>query len=415
MNLNQTQKILASILLGVCFGMILKSFCPEEINLWLQANIFDSVRDMFMPALSMMVPPMIFFSVMTGITGMENSTSLGRIVGKFFAISMSTLLIMAIIGAIFSLIFFSNGLTETLSAITDEYNEIRPVNFSLRDMIVGIIPSDVIEPFRAGKILQVLFMACFFSVIINKADERAHYVKDLIIFMNKFCVDILNVIVKFMPLMILFSMAYMIIHLGLDIMFSLVKIIFGALIGALLTIIVNGILIGVFGNVSPIIFWKKIIPFSVLPFTLISSNASLPSTLKFCVEKLGIDSKLAMFAVPIGIQFNQNGYSFYLAFMAILMANTCGLEVDYSILMTIIISAVMISCSISGVGGSGIIIGLPPIFEAIGVPLSAVSLVLCIFSIIGMFSTVGNVAADVSSTLLLAKVEKKFDEKIYNS
>ena len=97
------------------------------------------------------------------------------------------------------------------------------------------------------------------------------------------------------------------------------------------------------------------------------------------------------------------------------MANTFGLKLDENILITIIISASLISCSISGAGGGAIIIGLPPIFEAIGVPLSAMSIVICIFSIITMFTTVGNVAADISSTFLLAKTENKFDAEIYRS
>lgn len=257
MHFNQIHKTLAAIFLGLCFGLILKSFCHADLNLWLQENIFHSVHDMFMHALSMMVPPMIFFSVITGITSMENFVSFGRVIGKFFAISISKVFLMAILGMIFSAIFFSDGLPEALSAIKSDGNEIQQLNFSLRDIIVGIIPSNVIEPFRSGKILQVLFMACFFGVIINKAGDRAHYVKDLIVFMNKFCLDVVNVVIKFMPLMIFFSMADMIIHLGLDVVFSLGKIIFGAAIAAAITLIINGILIGIFGKVSPMIFWKK--------------------------------------------------------------------------------------------------------------------------------------------------------------
>ncbi len=338
----------------------------------------------------MIVPPMIFFSVMTGITGMDNSTDLGRISGKFFAISMAKLFIIVILGALISEIFFNNGLSEALSAIKTDGNEIQPANFSLRDVIVGIIPSDVIEPFRSGKILQVLFMACFFGVIINKSGDRAYYVKDLISFLNDFCLDVVNVVVKFIPPVIFFSMSDMIMNLGLDIVISLGKIILGGAIGVIVIIIVDGLLIGLFVS-SPLTFWRKILPL-----------------------KLGIDPKLAMFAVPIGVQLNMNGNGFYFSFISLLMANTFGLEVDFNLIMTVIISSLLISCSTSDIPGS-IIMGLPPIFSAIGVPLSAVSIVICIFSIIGMFATVGNVASDISSTFLLSKVEKKFDAKIFST
>lgn len=398
---------------GIFFGIFLKNFCGEDFNFFIEENILKSVREMFINGLSMMVAPLIFFSVISGITNIKDPNEVGRIGSKLVFISIAKGFVMVLLGVFFALILFENGIPELVSLISNSQN-FEPANFSLREMIVGIVPNNLVAPFAKGNILEVLFLACFFGIVINRSGERAHYVKELIIFFNQFCIDAMNIIIKLTPIVVFASMAAVTLTLGTDLFLLLFKIIFGAAFGAVITIFINGIAAGIVGKFSPIKFIKKIVPFVPVPFFLMSSNPCIPPALKFCEEKLGIEPKLSMFSIPVGIQFNMNGHVFYFAFTAILMAKTFGIDVDANLITTVIISALLISCSMTGAPG-GVIIALPPIFSAIGVPIQAVTIFVCIFSLIGMFTTIGNVIGNIGSTLILAKSENKLDTKIYST
>jgi Na+/H+-dicarboxylate symporter len=137
-------------------------------------------------------------------------------------------------------------------------------------------------------------------------------------------------------------------------------------------------------------------------------------TLKLCAEKLGVDSRLAMFSIPVGLQFNMNGSSFYTAMIAVLMARSLGVGLNLHTLVTLTVSTFLVSVTMAGCPGSAII-GLSTVFEAVGIPTAAVALFLPIDSPVGMFRTVGNVTSDVASTMMLACSEKQVDKETYTA
>ncbi len=88
-------------------------------------------------------------------------------------------------------------------------------------MITGIIPANLIQPFATGNVLQMLFLACFFGIIVNRAGERANVVKELIEFFNFFFMDVMSVVVKFIPFVVFISMVQLMLTIGMDALLSL--------------------------------------------------------------------------------------------------------------------------------------------------------------------------------------------------
>ncbi|MBP3690644.1 MAG: cation:dicarboxylase symporter family transporter, partial [Schwartzia sp.] len=148
--------------------------------------------------------------------------------------------------------------------------------------------------------------------------------------------------------------------------------------------------------------------------SLRSSNGCLPDTLTFCSKKLGMEKKVAMFSVPVGIQFNMMGSGSYVVMLAILLRLTVGLTVDAEFLLSFFFAVLLLAFTFPSVPGATILV-MASVFGMAGVPASAVTLFIGIDPLIDGFRTVANVAGNIVSSLLLARTEGKVDEKIYGA
>lgn len=395
----QTGLIFASLALGLLCGLLMKAFLSEAAVRWIDRMIFDSAQEMFMNALLMMVAPMVFFAVLSGITGISDAADVGRLGGKLVGFSLLKLLATTVIGIVSGVLLFSDGAPELLAIIPEGG---AAADFSMRDMLVGVIPKSFLTPFVSGSILQVLFLACFLGVMINRAGDRAMMAKEAIEFLNRLCMDMIGVVVQFIPLLVFASMAHLMISTGLDALFPLGKVLLGAVAGLALVFLVCAAFAAVFGGASPVSFLQKLMGFAPVPFALNSSNACLPQTISFCEEKLSVDRKLAMFTLPVGIQFNMNNTGFYIAIVTVMMARTCGVVLDADTLLSMFVSLFIVSFTLPGCPGA-VLIGLSSVFAAVGVPIGAVTLFLCIDPIVSMINTTGNVACNITSTLIAGK------------
>ncbi len=395
----QTEKVFAALALGIVSGLLMKTCLNEVSARWIDHMIFNSVQEMFMHALMMMVAPMVFFSVLSGITGISDAADVGKLGGKLVGVSLAKLLVTSVIGIAAGALLFPNASPELLSTIHEGGGG---PDFSLRDMFVGIIPRSLLTPFVDGGILQVLFLACFLGVMINRAGDRAVMAKEAIEFLNRLCMDMMDVVVQFVPLLVFVSMADLMLSTGLDALLPLGMVLVGNVVGVALLFLVCSVFAAVFGGVSPVSFFRELVGFAPVPFAINSSNACLPQTIDFCEEKLGVNRKLAMFTLPVGIQFNMNSTGFFIAIVTVLMARTCGIALDADTLLSLFISLFIVSFTLPGCPGAALI-GLSSVFAAVGVPMGAVTVFLCIDPVTSMINTVGNVASNVTSTLIAGK------------
>lgn len=396
----QTVKVFAAIALGILAGILMKGHLGEAAAQSVDHLFLSSAQTMFMNALSMMVAPMVFFAVLSGLTSISDASDVGRLGGRLVGVSLAKLFATTALGIVAGLFLFHGGMPELLPMISA--GGASAANFSLRDMVVGIVPNSLVTPFSGGSILQVLFLACLFGVMINRAGDRAMLAKELIEIMNRLCMDVLDVVVQFIPLVVFASMAKLMMSVGFDVLLSLGQVVLANVAGMLLVFLVCAAFAAVFGKMSPVAFLKDAVGFAPIPFALNSSNACLPQALDFCEAKFGIRKKLAMFTLPVGIQFNMNGTGFYIILVSVLMARTVGIAFDADTLLSLLLSAFIVSFTLPGCPGASLI-GLSSVFEAVGVPVNAVAIFLCIDPVVSMVNTVGNVISNIASTLIAGK------------
>ena len=402
---------LIALVAGVGLGLAMKACLDAGTLQWVGGKLFTSIETMFMNALLMVAAPMIFFSVMTGITGMTDTADIGRMGGKLLLISMAKLAVVLGIS-----VWLGNwmGAMPELMAMAEEGAAPGSAAISVWDVITGIVPKNIISPFEGNNLLQVLFLACFFGMLLAKAAERAAWVRDFVGFFNRFFTDAMGVITPLMPIVVAASMAKLMMNTELSVLLLYGRIVAAAFAEALLVLLVSAAFIAVVGRLSPIPFLKKFLPFSVLPFSLRSANACLPDTLTFCERKLGMEEKVSLFAVPVGIQFNMLGSGSYVVMLAILLRLTVGLPMDAEFLFSFFFAVLLMAFTFPSVPGATILV-MASIFGMAGVPAGAVTLFIGIDPLVDGVRTVGNVVGNIVSGFLLARIEGKVDTSVYDA
>lgn len=402
---------LIALVLGVVLGVAMKAGLGAETIRWVGDNLFLPVETIFMNALLMVAAPLIFFSVTAGITGMSDTADIGRMGGKLLMISLAKLAIMLVLAVFLGI---RMGAMPELLAMDTVNASSGGATVSVRDVIMSIVPKNIIAPFEGNNLLQVLFLALFFGMLLAKAAERAAWVRDFVSFCNRFFTDAMGTILPLMPVVVAVSMAKLMMNTELTVLLLYGRIIGGAFVELLLVLTVCAVFVTVVGRLSPAPFLRKFLTFSILPFSLRSSNGCLPDTLNFCSKKLGMEKKVAMFSVPVGIQFNMMGSGSYVVMLAILLRLTVGLTVDAEFLVSFFFAVLLLAFTFPSVPGATILV-MASVFGMAGVPASAVTLFIGIDPLIDGFRTVANVAGNTVSSLLLARTEGKVDEEIYRA
>ena len=402
---------LIALVLGVVLGGAMKAGLDAGTIRWVGDNLFLPVETIFMNALLMVAAPLIFFSVTAGITGMSDTADIGRMGGKLLMISLAKLAIMLVLAVFLGI---RMGAMPELLAMDTVNASSGGATVSVRDVIMSIVPKNIIAPFEGNNLLQVLFLALFFGMLLAKAAERAAWVRDFVSFCNRFFTDAMGTILPLMPVVVSVSMAKLMMNTELTVLLIYGRIIGGAFVELLLVLTVCAVFVTVVGRLSPAPFLRKFLTFSILPFSLRSSNGCQPDTLNFCSKKLGMEKKVAMFSVPVGIQFNMMGSGSYVVMLAILLRLTVGLTVDAEFLLSFFFAVLLLAFTFPSVPGATILV-MASVFGMAGVPASAVTLFIGIDPLIDGFRTVANVAGNTVSSLLLARTEGKVDEEIYRA
>ena len=346
---------------------------------------------------------------------MSDAVDIGKAGSKLVFTSVLMLVVVTVFSLGLSVVVFNGDLSYLQSAIQTSGAETSAAQYgSLKDMIFDIVPSNLVDPLKGQKILQVLFLAIFFGIVLNRMGEKAHGAKETLDFLFKFTVGVLKIIVKAIPLIVFLSMASLLANTGLDSILTFSRLFAGLAVGIIFVWLVNGLATLLIGKVSPIRFIKKLVAYAPLPFTISSANARLPLDLQFCTEKLGVDPKLVSFSIPVGNQLNKAGHSVYFSLVTVMMMCVYQIEMTTNLLITLYFSLVIMTMAKPSIP-CGAIICLSYLFLSVGVPSDAVALILCIEPIASMFNAVCNASTNITSTFILANSVNLIDKEKYLS
>ena len=406
----QLKLTLGGIFGGLVCGLFMKEILSPEIIKLFDNDFITPINTMFLNALGLVIAPLIFFSVLCGVTNMGEGTGVGRAGSKLMGLYALTSVIAALVGLLDAKIFFSSDVPQvgTIAAVqsSDTYE------FSMTKFIVDIIPPNMVSPIADRNLLQVIFIAVFFGLALNALGNKVKLLQDLANACNEFFMKLIGMIVLFVPAIAFFAMMELASDTNLAMLFIMGKLFLGVLICCGAMLVVYAILIQFVGKISPLPFLKKIPSLWAVPFATSSSAVTMPFTMNFCTKKMGVSEKISSFSIPIGTTVNMNGGCFYLPIVVIMFLRMYNVEIDHNAIILILTMTLSLSVAGPAVPNASVI-GILTITSTFGVPNDIAGLLFCIATVCDRIVTCFNVTGDVAAALILARLENSTDEKIY--
>ena len=403
----EVRRILYGLALGALTGTLLYFFAAPEFKNWLENIIIEPIQSIFISALMMAIAPMIFFSVISGISSMSYSTNLGRIGWRVVIWSLIKLGFFVAAGMLAG--YLLGGMPELLSTLTIDEGASHVAGLTIHSLITGIVPGNVISPFANNNIMQTLFLACFCGVVLNRMGEQLDWAREGVNFMSSFTMNVVQTVSCLLPFLVGISTVKMVMQMGPVGLLTYGWLILVIALGLPLSFIVSALLVCFVSHWQPLAFLQKTVRFSALPFSSSNSSACMPATLKFCTEKLGMNERIVKFTVPVGMQFNMDGTAYYVSVISMVLACTFSVTIDADFLFSLF--CVEFLMAMTGVG----LLVMPPVLESMGIPGTAVMHFIGIEPIIDMPGTAQNVVGDITSAFLVAQQEGQVDEAVYHS
>ncbi|MDG1436718.1 MAG: dicarboxylate/amino acid:cation symporter [Rickettsiaceae bacterium] len=401
-------KLWHKVFLGLILGLLFGVYLPQHVD------YVKPIGTVFLRLIKMIIVPLLFFSLLSGITGMRDPSSIGRVARKSVLAYMGTTCFAVMFGlGVAHIMKPGEGVTIELGHVPD--SAVGEGGFSLLDFLINIVPSNIFVSFSDDtKILQVVFFSIFTGIIINNMGSVANPLREFIQSASKLVLKMIAVIVELSPYAAFALTAWVVGVQGLGIILSLSKLIVAILIAYVLQYLIFGLFIIVFCRLSPLPFYRKSIEYQMIAFSTGSSKASLATTMQVCRQKLGVSETSTSFVLPLGAAINMDGLAIKLGLSVIFFAQIMGIDLSMHDYMVIILIGTLGSIGGAGIPGSFIIM-LPIMLTSIGMPIEGVALLVGVDRILDLFSTAINITGDATITLVVDSTEGTLDREAYNA
>ena len=399
---------------GLVFGSVINAFASDVafIQDYLVNGLFHVLGALFINLLTMLVVPLVTFSLICGVCGIGDLKKLGRIGVKALLLFMLTTA-SAITLAILISVIIAPGKDFEMTDVKQTGYEV-PQAPPLTQIIIDLVPSNPVAAFAEGNMLQIIFFTILFAVCILMIGERGKSIVDGVEKLNEVMMKVVTVVMAIAPYGVFALMAKTFSMQGIGLILPMIGY-FGVVV-LVLFLHASGtlmLLLKLLGQVSPLMFLKKMRTVQVFAFSTASSNATIPVTLRATEKRLGVDNSTASFVVPFGATINMDGTAIMQGVATVFIANVYGVELGLVGYLTVIGMAVLASVGTAGVPGVGLIM-LAMVFNQVGLPVEGIALIMGVDRLLDMLRTAVNVTGDAAITTIVARGEDSLSMQIFN-
>lgn len=409
-----TGKILIGMALGLIVGSLINALAPENdfLATYITGGLFHILGSMFIESLKMLVVPLVFCSLLTGVMGMNDLKALGRTGGKTFALYLLTTAIAITIALVLAV---SSGIGQGF-----ELNPEQAATFtakeapSFSEVMIGIVPSNIIGAMAEGNMLQVIFACIVLGIAMVHSGYSGQRMGEWVARGNDIMMTVVNMVMAAAPYGVFCLMARTFAQEGLEVILPMSGY-FGVLLAALLLhalFTYSGLL--VVAGLNPFRFLRKMRSVQLFAFSTSSSNATIPVNLRAAEERLGVDNGIASFTIPLGATINMDGTAIMQGVATVFIANAYGIDLTMMDYLTVIGMSVLASIGTAGVPGVGLIM-LAMVFAQVGLPVEGIALIIGVDRLLDMARTAVNVTGDAAVTCVVAKSEGQLDVALFNN
>ena len=400
-------KVIIGLILGIGVGVAINpssGFVSESISLSL-ANWLDLPGQIFMRLVQMIMIPLVFASIITGIV--SNTSDVLKTFGVrlllYFvfttiiaiSIGLAVTLIMNPGEYIYSLGGFPNSGGGELAAV-----EKGSLTQNLPNTISNLIPSNPLEAILKGEMLGVVIFTIIIGVAITQLNkETAQPIIRFTEALQKICMTVVSWAMKLVPYAVFGLMAALLSKIGVEVVYGLAYYMLVIVVGLFLLLLFYLVLVFSVTKTSPFKFLRLIRDPQLLAFSTASSAAVMPLSMKTADEKLGVSTNISDFVIPVGATINMDGTALFQCATSLFMAQAYGVELSVVNLVLITVTVVAASIGTPAIPGGGVII-LASVLQSVGIPVDGLIVIIGIDRILGMFRTAVNVTGDLTACVI---------------
>jgi Na+/H+-dicarboxylate symporter len=411
-------QIVMSMLVGIVIGFV-------AIFFGIEAFVDDWVRPLgklFIKALVLIAVPLVFVSLIKGVTELKDTSSLSRLGGRTVMLYLLTTLIAVLIGMGSALLIRPGDIIgdELINSIQDKYGErVQTIEINRAeaaesgplDFLDDIVPSNIFNALtQNGQMLQIIFFALLFGVaLLSIPYEKRQPLVTLVDSVNEVIMRIVGYVIKCTPVGVAALMAGLVIDFnGNSTVFAALGVYALNVIAGMLFLlfVLYPLLARFFGGVGYSRFVRNLYPLQLFAFTTSSSAATLPFTFATTQGKLGVSHEVASFVLPIGTTVNMDGTSCYQTIATLFIAQALGIELTIDQMLTIIVMTTLSSIGTPAIpGGSYVVLAM--VLTSVGIPAEAMALIIGIDRPLDMLRTSVNVTGDVAVSVVMDRQVRK--------
>lgn len=417
-------QILIGLLLGLLFAWLSVS---AGWSTTFTINYIKPFGTIFLNSLKMIAIPLIFASLVVGVTSIEDVTKLSRIGGKTFMLYTVTTILAVVLGLTIAnivkpgqvisqhtrdhlLMLYAGEAAEHSAALEGLQEQRGPLQ-----LLVDLVPENLIASMSSNvNLLQVVLAAILFGIALLKIPPRKS--KPVVLFfegLNDAIIELIRLIMRLAPIGVFSLVASLLVEVAGDnnpsevfeILYALLWYVGTTLFGlAFMTFVVYPVILRLFTKMNYLNFFKGIYPAQLVAFTTSSSSAALPVTMERVERHLGISEEVSSFVLPLGATVNMDGTALYQGIAIVFIAQALGLDLSIGAQLAIVANVTISSIGVAGVPG-GAMVTTTMLLQSIGIPAAGLALILAPDRILDMCRTATNITGDAAVAVIVASSE----------
>lgn len=407
-------RILLALLLGAIAGLGVHSLAGDaEWTIWLADNVAAPVGEIFLRLLLMTVVPLVFASIVLGVTGLGDVRNLGRVGGKTLVYFLASSAVAAVLGIVLvNVVDPGSSLDPAVrAALLDDFRDqassmqAGSPGFGV-DMLVNIVPRNPMEAAANMDMLAVIFFALAFGVALALIPrERAAPLIAVIESLGDVVIKIIEMVMRLAPYGVFALIFVVTSRFGWSLLAQLGVYVVLVMVGLTLhTVVTLSLMVKFLGGMRPMDFWRRSRTVIVTAFATSSSSATLPTSIAVAERELKVPPTIAGFVLPLGATMNMNGTAVYVGITVLFLAQVFGVDLTLGQQVVVALLGVITAIGAAGVPGGSLPL-IMVILASVGVPPESIAIILGVDRILDMARTVPNVVGDLTAAVFLAHSE----------
>ena len=418
------KRVMIGLVLGLAVGLGLRYGMGADTGGAFAERWISWLGDLFLRLIRMLIVPLVFFTLVSGIIAMGDPKRLGSLGVRTLATYFGTTAIAVTLGLIMATIFQPGASLSPETFVDADVSRMQAVSERAAaaggfvERLLAIVPTNPVEALATANILQIIFFAIMFGVGILMAGKIAEPVGKWFDGASEAMMKVTIIVMETAPIGVFALMATVMATQGLGVLQSLGTLAIALYLACFLHIIITygGVIIKGILRLPIMPFFRGITDAQAVAYSTASSSATLPVTITCAEENLGVDKAVAGSVLPLGATINMDGTAIYIGMVALFGAQALGIEVTLTQYFLVALMATLVSIGAAGIPSAGLILSGMALAQ-VGIPeeqaFLIIGFILPFDRLLDMMRTLTNVTGDAAVATAVAKWEGDLDEDVY--